>query len=346
MSTATPPILEDLPTSYRPDEIDRRLTRWIFFAGDVLPPSQKRTRADLRLGGEYLGQEYKTLSRTRNIVTRCFLTPMEIGYDFIPQESLGGGEGEVVRVLPSDATEADKTVGMVTRSPLAAIEIFPGDQIKLLLSNMRSNDKGIVEAEPLRGVTYADAKEAGLQSFIFPNWEKIWNGVDKLPNKISELQKHFEGRLSATADADIKSVIEACLTSCDIYREWGRSILKSASQLVATPMTNGFVHTYSDLCEMLFEQLEIQRTDLLTPESQIADVFAKVTQGQNVNNDDMKAVLLKMAENQDLLMRFLANQQGALTAPVCASLNAAGKPCGAKVVKEIDGKSYCTNHGE
>src|SRR3712207_5824753 len=63
------------PFDVRPD-----VTRGVFFAGDVLTPSQKRTRPDLKHGGEYLGQQFKTLARSKFIVYRGQLTPLVKAY--------------------------------------------------------------------------------------------------------------------------------------------------------------------------------------------------------------------------------------------------------------------------
>jgi hypothetical protein len=74
-------------------------------------------------------------------------------------------------------------------------------------------------------------------------------------------------------------------------------------------MTGGFVHTYSPIAEMLFEQLEIKREDLITRDSELVDIISKVNAGNNVSTGDMQALVAKLAENQDLLTKVLMSQK-------------------------------------
>jgi len=287
---------QNIPIAENPSEVNREATRWPWFPGDIITPAAKRVRPDLRLGGEYLGQEYKTLVRSKGLLRRCQLTPMEIGFDFLNDDLIGGEEGLVLSVVK------DNGEGAVLAKNLNAVRVFPGDEIKSLLRG-RHNDttKGEVEISPLQGQTFEDVQKAGLQDFIFPNWKKVMAGVEILPVQLSWLQKHLESRRADTSDESIRQIFDEMLESCESYRLWGLNYLKTATQLVRAPVANGFVHTYSPQAEMLFEQLEVRREDLIRPEQDIADIVAKVQGGSAVTNDDMKALLEKMTEAFTLL---------------------------------------------
>lgn len=341
-------LAEEIPVAVNPNEVDREATRYIGFAGDIIGSSQKRERPDLRIGGEYLGQQYRTLIRSKGLVRRCQITPMEMGFDFFSADMLGDDANlHVVTTVSHD----ENGRGALQASPAGAlngVRVYPGDELKSVLAGERNNtSKGIVEFASLAGTDYADFKASGMQTFLFPQWNEIALGVESLPNKISELEAHFKERKGATTDTTIRSVCDDWLRSCDIYRTWGTGYLKTASQLVKVPAYQGFVHTYSEIAEMLFVQLEIRREDLISTDRDIAEIVAKAQTGNSISGAEASALLARMVDSQELLTKvLLAQQQGSAATPPVATIMQCGATTKAGAACSIPAREngYCGHH--
>lgn len=308
-----------------PNEVNREANRFIWFGGDIISPAQKRESALMRRGGEYLGQDYKTLRLTKGALWQCEITPMVKAYDFINEDLDPDGN------LASDGfvhTESGKTVGALA---LKKAIVYPGDEIKGLI-RPGGNQKGIVELTALQGLEPKDRDT--FQEFYFENWQNIKLGIEELPAKISVKRALIAEGLTRTSDEDIRLTGEQMLSSLDQYYDWGIGYLKVFSQLVKTPINQGHVHTYGAIAEMLFAQLEVKREDLLTKEQEVADILAKVNTGGTVNSDDMKAMLKTLTDNQAMFQQFLMSQAG-VTPPVvevepklrCSELTSKNEPC-------------------
>lgn len=337
-------LAEEVPIAENPHEINREATRYIGFAGDIITPSQKRERPDLRLGGEYLGQNFKTLVRSKGLVRRCQITPMEVGFDFFSADMLGD-DANLHVVTTVEHNENGR--GALQASPggrLNGVKVYPGDELKgLMAANNDKTNKGFVEFTQLAGVEYKDFKASGLQEFVFPEWKDILLGVGELPIKLSELELHFRTRRNDTSDDSIKGILDAWLQSCDIYRNWGMNYLKFSSQLVKLPAYQGHLFTYSELAEMLFIQLEVRREDLISSDRDLAEIVAKASAGNAISTQDVMAVMDKLAESQGLIAQLLAGQQNppAVEKVQCSALNAKGEQCGASPVENSE---FCRHH--
>lgn len=297
---------DDVPIAVNPNEIAREAVRYVFFAGDIMPPTQKEERSDLRLGGEYFGQEYKTLVRSKGLVRKCQITPLEIGFDFMGDEQIGDnatGLQVVSQVTHADPVASDSPA-LPKRSRLSGIQIYPGEQIRgILHGNSNGTNKGFVEIRKLAGVLYDDFRTSGVQEFIFPDWKKILAGAADLPVKLASLVTHLNERRTATSDADIRSIIDDMLLSCTIHRRWGLQYLKYASALVRVPAYQGHVNTYSDLAEMLFTVLDVRREDMLADVG-TQEIAARLQAG-NVTAQDSQVLLDRLIANQELLTQVL-----------------------------------------
>lgn len=349
--------LEDsIPVSTNLNEVNREATRYLFFAGDVLVPSQKRERPDLKTGGEYFGQQYKTLVRSKGLLRRCQISPLEVGFDYMSDDMVGDDAN--LHVVTTVSHE-EPGRGALQASPvgkLNGIKVYPGDEIKGILQGERNNtSKGIVELKQLAGIDYPEFKKSGLQEFVFPeglempSWTKIMAGLGQFPTKLSQLEAHFNSRKGATGDDSIKSLVDGMLASCEQYRVWGTNYLKLSSQLVRLPANQGFVHTYSELAEMLFESLEVRREDLISSDRDLAEIVAKASGGQNISNAETQTLLRRMAENQELLTKVFLGQQPKIEAvpeidvekAICGKLTGKGVPCNRTLEA---GQTSCFQH--
>lgn len=344
LATAAAPInidlVDDLPIAERADLVSLEAVRYLFFPGDLMTPSQKRERIDLRTGGEYLGQGYKTLIRSRGLLRRCQITPMEPALDFMSSDMMGDD--------PRLKSVVTLNHGGGAAGQLNGIRVYPGDEIAGLLGVERQNSKGIVELTQLAGMEVQEVRESGIQTFVFPEWAEIMAGYKTLPIKLSELRTHIESRQKETSDESIKTVIDQMLSACEQYYVWGHNYLKTASTLVKQAGVGGFVHTYGELAEQLFIQLEIRREDLLTKDQDIADIVARASQGNNVSNGEMMQVLKMLADNQAALTQMLGGKSPVVTEPaqetevrLCGQPKANGEPCSRTLE---DGQIACFQH--
>jgi hypothetical protein len=317
-------LIEDVPEAIDPREINRRAPRYLVFAGDVIVPRQKRERSDLRLGGEYLGQQFKTLVRTKGLIRRCQLTPLEIAYDFISDEMVGENQTglQIVGTVRHDDRFGGGGAAFGSRS-INAVEVFPGDEIRgiqRLNNDVNHGSRGILEVENLQDVPFADLRKIKIQETIFPYWEQLVLGVDgvQLPSTLSGLVKELNARRAEIGDSFVRDIIDTYLASAEQYRNWGISYLKMASALVRLPAHQGFVHTYSPLAEMLFDQLELSRTDdiLRNPATQVGGV---ATENSNAQMADLMARMVAVQEQ-------LAAQGLGIAPPVTAGPAAAPAP--------------------
>ena len=307
------------------DEINREATRYLVFVGDLISAPQKRERTDLVMGGEYFGTHFKTLVKSRGLLRRCQITPMEKAYDHISPAMMGDN--------PTNLTVSGVTG--TPQNPLNSIPVMPGDEIRGIVAmdrNHQFGSKGIIEVESLRGIDARDFQRSGLQQEIIPNWDNIMLGVEALPITLRELRTNLNARRDEVS-IDAKSIIDVYLDSCERWMLWGKDYLKFSSALVRTPMSDGFAHVYSPLAEQLFIQLEIKREDLL------ATVF-DAPAGKSDNTElmaQMVAVMTKLAENQQPTPSAPADATSAIETAIlntvkpnvtpCNAVKANGDPC-------------------
>jgi hypothetical protein len=307
VAATAPPInldlVEDIPVAYRPDEIDREATRYLVYVGDTMTPREKRERAN-PLGGEHYGQQYQCLVRSKGMLRRCQLTPLEIAYDFINDEIMGDNPNRLL--VASSIAAGDTPIQLGGK--LNAVAVYPGDQIKGILVGDRNQDaaKGVIEVKALAGIDYATFKSSGVQELVFPNWQKIIAGVDKMPVKLNDLMSYLNGRRSESSDETFREVVEAYLISGEQYRDWGLRYLKHSAMLVRTPAHQGFVHTYSDVAEMLFIQLDVRREDLIRMVNE--DQGAPITASSSATDLEVIELRRQMAKTQELLVDLLSGK--------------------------------------
>jgi len=344
--TATAPAFsmelgDVVPRAVNPHDINREATRYLVFVGDLITAPQKRERKDLISGGEYYGGHFKTLLRSKGLLRKCQITPLEVAYDFISSQVLGDN--------PTRLVIANQQGDPRTGTQLNSIPVMPGDEIKGILAMDRNHSfgsKGVMEIESLQGVDYADFVNSGLQKDIFPNWDQIMLGVEALPVKLSEIVAGLNERRQ-NASADAKSIIDVYLESASRFRIWGTDYCKFSSQLVRQPLNaQGFAHTYSALAESLFDQLEIRREDLLATDFDIQKMTQRASEGK-ISNDEIASVMARMAENQELLTKFIIGQKDSPIEAVkevddvfgeevieetitCSATTASGNPCKGK----------------
>jgi hypothetical protein len=325
--------------------VDRNMTRCLVFAGNVLLPQFTRHYEKMTMGGEHLGQDFKTLRHTKGVLRRAQLVPMVPAYDWINPDILGDKKDDF-RLETPEGTKY-------------GVPCLPGDEIEGILQNQQgAGDKGIREAEAMRGKPLSEFSR--VQRVIFPKWDLYVTAretdKEQMPVTVSALENHLNERRAVIGDSLADSVIETLLESCDQYRRWGTAYLDAMARLVkAAPTPGGNVYQWSPLAVMLFEQLELNREEFLMRKStedrqSDAATSRELDEMRSLMNQFLPAIG-KLAQMEvarstrpdgQLIEKLEVPVDYALQ--TCADSNARGEACKAKVVKEIDGVFYCLNH--
>lgn len=235
--------------------VGRELSRFLFLALDVLGADTKFEREDLRGGGEVV--DNPCMWRFRRFLRKCVITPFEVGGQPTPPELVPEGAELITMTQEGDMIAPARGVyGNLSAAPNMGLKVYPGEQIVTILSgslnrtgNMR---KGIVEIEDLRGGSFEDLVESGLQRHFFP----------RVPVTLREVETLVREGLQKDSAPLIQHVGQNMMSSVAQSREWGKAQLeREHSNLRKGTLDSGFSYVYSPLAETLLEQLEVPRQD-------------------------------------------------------------------------------------
>lgn len=287
-----------------PDVVAREATRYLFLAGDVVPPRRKQERKDFANGGEEINSP--CMWRSKYFLRRGRITPLEYGarWDIAPRTPDG--------TRPIAVLNHGGNPTILEDSTLVGIPAYPGEAIASILN---AGDEalrlGIVELTALRGLSFADVEAAGYQKLFFPTYPE-------LPVTLRELTVMIKGVKSV--ESVVKEMQEQMLASCEMFSLFGSVKVEQDHQLMRQPATGGHVFGYSPLSETLIPQLEIPRQD--QGQRTMAQLTGKLTdavlnQGAN-SQPDMEKMFALMKDNQEALVTAM---MGAL-APILAAKGA------------------------
>lgn len=252
--------------------VGRELNRWIFFPGDVIVKRRKDEIEWLRAGGDELSSPC-LFRYGRGYLPRGFISPLEIGAEFIAQDALPPG------VNSQTGIEID---GQVIQSHLVQIPIYPGDALSNLLvasMNDQGRRRGLVEIESLKGKKWSECRSFNpAEKGYLDTLDEVYFGDGREPTL-----KGLEAQIFAGARAYPESArdAETMLRGCGEFRDWALNKLEAEhTRLRATPAPGSESPTYSPLGELLLVQLEVERID--QPMASLANQNALL--GQNIQN--------------------------------------------------------------
>lgn len=302
------PVFNDEVLNFTPSaSINKRLSRYVLFVGDVIPERRKYDfkDGDRDAGGEELPS--RCLWRVKGYVRRGRITPVEIGPEWHSKEELS--ESDVNTAL---------NAGQITMSAKGTPEFYgtdvlPGDEIAAITAPDDANNgiaRGIVELTPLIGrewvhdpVLGTDASIWKLQRWLFPNYPA-------LPVTLRELQaliNSASGGVEGFESRDLEIINGEANNSCSDFRLWGTSFVEGENQQIASRVgVGGFTYKYSDVTKVLMKQLEIQPLTIselkekaagLDKES-ITQIAATVAA---VMNQDRKPAVFGLDDLKDLI---------------------------------------------
>lgn len=290
---------------------DPKITRWLFFAGDVLSREFKQQRPHLPKDGGIDAQAV-TLYRTGGFIRRGRFTPMIFWVEGEIQEhaNKNARHGKLQDYIPVNDTE---NKGYHTRSTLLGIARTPKSERQQVVDmNHRGTRYGITEVTSLKGVTYEDFPQTEYQQLFFAN---RYN-TDSFPRKLAELRK-----LIAAAEGTgekFKDTKDTLLAACQQFQVFGETYLEAQNNLVRMPPTrDGFTFQYSSTAEVLFEQLDYERVDayLNKQARQGADVAQALDRLAAIQEQIMKGNTdAKSAEVLAMMQAQMEEQRKALQA--------------------------------
>jgi hypothetical protein len=289
---------------------DRRKTRWGVFCGDDMSDVFKRQFSGAKIGGLYLGHDYKTLHMTKHLMRRCEITPFVIGYDYLNTDSLGGDTSKTV----SFSEWNDQTRRMETRY---AYECLPADELEGLLSALQGPfDIGVREIESLFGVDepkaikntegritgYTPSKGTQMQRLIFPDWDRYVSGELEFFPTIDGLRQYLLTRRDQV-DEDVQEVVDVLIESNEQFGRWAADRLSEKGVLVKSPVSpEGRVYSWDRTDFRRFNQTGIDREDML-----------QTAKPEPVNDGVTREELLQMFAPLAKFMEHQAAKEGSST---------------------------------
>lgn len=272
------------------DGSDARATRYLFMAGDIIPPERKDPLAGglehLQPGGAEV--EARCLRRTPNFIPRATLTPLELWPNPMPREFLPEGFPEelLLQVEGEDDpfnAPLRASARVLQGRALVGYPVFPGHDVNSILAERT----GIVQIPALQGIDWDSGSAQRLQQEFFPT---------SAPYELSKLRQQIESRASID-----RGVAHAMASSCDLFSRWATTRLRVEHTLLQQRVsTNGqFIFTYSPLAAQLLAQLEMTPQDQgfqhLMAQSQrmIADAIASQGAPQQGVTPDLVASIVK-----------------------------------------------------
>lgn len=286
---------------------DRRKTQWAVFCGDDMSDVFKRDFSGAKIGGLYLGHDYKTLHMTKHLMRRCEITPFVIGYDYLNTDSLGGDTTKCV----SFSEWNDITRQMETRY---AYECLPGDELEGLLSahqgpfdiGIRAIPSlfGVDEPKPIRSAEgritgYTPSKGTQMQRLIFPDWDKYVSGALEFFPTIDALRQYLLDRRDQVS-GDVRDVVDVLIESNDQFGRWAADRLSEKGVLVKSPVSpEGRVYSWDRTDFRRFDQTGIDRDDMLKSKVAAEDADDKIARLEKMFNVLMEdKIEQKMAEKK------------------------------------------------
>jgi hypothetical protein len=331
-----------MPQFYENEGVGKDVTRWLWFAGDILAG---RRRHDLREvvavglrvnneafrpamnGGDEVGSP--CLLRTKGILPRAYFSPLEMAAVWTPPD-LVPEAAPIFRGVVDDRAPWSPV--------LQGLKAFPGEALASILSTARNDQglsRGIVEPAALRGVSPEDVAKAGFQTFFFPDYPT-------LPLTLRGIEESIHKAIARTSDEDLRSIGEEMLLGCDQFRMWATDRVQFEENLVRTGTTEGgWTYRYSDVVESLVTQLEYVRTDRSLSEvarlqTETAKQIGSALNYRGQSSDEIPApiidVLQRLQENQEQMTKMML-QIGAAPAMAPAGVDESVKAPAKKAVK-------------
>jgi hypothetical protein len=201
----------------------------------------------------------------------------------------------------TDPNTGEQIQQEVASSDFLRMRVYPSDEVGMLALQ----DNGVIEMQMIKSTEERKA----AQMFLFPNWAAISKGDEFLPTTVRELRDYFLERKAAAPNQYFRTIAEAAISSCDLFKAWGTERISQENTLLEEAKAKGVVRSYSAEAELLFEQLELVRRD---------DLIQATVEGQRAAqgaNDEAIAKLVEVSSNMMALLQVQQQQKDAGAIP-------------------------------
>lgn len=246
----------------------RRVTnaakRWVFFALDVIQPDRKAELSWLAVGGEESScpclQKYG-----RGFVPRGLPALLEMGGEPIPMQHMG----ELQATAWQGGLPNEKQV-------FGYVPVYPGDGLRLLKKYSSVGRKGLDELPALEGKEWEEC-HTPIGDGILDVVELAQYG-DGMAKTLKGLEEQIRYAKVNDPRIDYPKLMEQELKLCEDSRNWATRLISVEHGLLKLghigEWQGGHSYTYSPVCEMLIEQLELKRQD--QPIQEMADMVSQI----------------------------------------------------------------------
>lgn len=238
---------------------DKSGSYYVFFAGDMIAPALRASVPHLAPGG--VVNDALTLRHCHGFVRQCLITPLR---EYMWTENRRN-------IPPEKQDQMVRTYKVIQDGKEVTIGINRNGNWDGLLRRMfyPSADIGRItgQADGLVRMPVNSGTEARrAQQFLFPDWDEYLEGTKALPRKIPALKAYFQERLAMAVDDFERAVASAAILSCDQFISKGSLTIARANAELKKAQVKGSPYYYPGDVELYFEQLGIQRSDLIVQE--------------------------------------------------------------------------------
>lgn len=280
MSIALAPNFQDEQILFTPNEgeIAREATRYLFNPADLIT---ERRKFDFKGKDRDAGGEESTspcLWRTRKFLRRGRITPLEIGPEWHMKDELDESSRE--QAVRAGRVQRDPGNGRIT---FYGVQVYPGDEIQALVGSDDTNggfSRGVTEITALAkrdwkhdSDTLGDSEMYELQQLFFPDYPQLPKTLNALQRLILEAPER-ENNTSFTNE-QIFDMSQEMSAACDSFRLWGTNFVEMENQRIQARVGQaGFVHTYTDMANVIMKQLEIEPLTIAQQKEKVAQASA------------------------------------------------------------------------
>jgi hypothetical protein len=296
--------------------VGANVVRWVGFFLDLIVSERKAEISWLKVGGEETPNP--CLQRYgRGFVPRGRAALLELGGEPIPMQHLGDLQAVAWQGIPLNEDAVKNKFGFVP--------VFPGDGLRILRRySMNPIRKGMDEFTVLLGKEWDECHNAegdGILDVI----ETAMFG-DGMEPTLRGIEEQIKSAVINDTRIDVGKYKSEALTMCNDSRNWASRLISVEHGLLKTghvgEWQGGWSYSYSPICEMLINQLEIPRQD--QPMQELAKMFAnqpaQVLQPQGMSAADMdmfeRRMDAKLAAAREADARRIAELEAQLAEPL------------------------------
>lgn len=282
------PEVFDSVNYYDKRTVGANVVRWVFNPLDLIVPERKAEISWLKVGGEE--SSCPCLQRYgRGFMPRGLASILEMGGEPIPMQHLGD--------LQAVAWQGIALSEEVVKNKFGFVPVFPGDGLRILRRySMNPVRKGIDEATALVGKEWDEChtpEKDGILDVI--ELAMFGDGMEKTLKGLENQIRH--ANITDTR-IDVGLYKNDALRMCEDSRNWAMRLISVEHGLLKTghvgEWQGGWSYSYSPVCEMLIEQLEISRQD--QPMQELAKMFAN--QPHSIQPQGMSAADMDIFERR------------------------------------------------